>query len=102
MLVWRMPVFSRGALLAFAGAWLVGMGASVSMAWISFRPGTPVAWRVIVQWFSISLSLCLGSLLFRALFHRRATPVWGRALSLVSPMIVVTLIVLLTWRLGPS
>jgi hypothetical protein len=102
VLVWRMPVFSRSTLLALAGTWLVGMGAALAMVWVSFRPGAPFAWRVMVQWLSVSLSLCVGSLLFRALFHRRATPVWGRVLSLVSPMIVVALIALVTWRLGPS
>lgn len=92
ILGWRMPVFSLRTLVGLGIGWFLGMVIAVLLVIASFRLGHPLAWRASVQWLSFTLSLALGGLLFRALFYRRLTPVWGRAMSLLSPLLIVALI----------
>ena len=94
VLGWRMPVFSHRTLWTFTAIWGLGLAASIVLVLYSSRPQAALGWRIAVQWLALSLSLCVGSLQFRALFYRRSTPVLGRFASLVSPMIVLVLIVL--------
>ncbi len=101
VLGWRMPVFSHRTLWTFTVIWGLGLAASVLLVLHSFRPHAALGWRITVQWLAFSLSLCVGSLQFRALFYRRSTPLLGRFTSLVSPMIVLVLIAL-AWLQGPS
>ena len=54
-----------------------------------YHPGFAIGWRIAVQWLAFSISLSMGGLQFRALFYRRATPILGRFLSLLSPLVEV-------------
>lgn len=93
VLAWRMPVFSHRTLWAFTLLWTVGVAAAILLILASSRPQQAAGWRIAVQWLAFSLSLCVGSLEFRALFYRRSTPLLGRLMSLLSPMAVLALIV---------
>ena len=100
VLGWRMPVFSHRTLWTFTAIWGLALAASILLVPLSSRPQSTMGWRIAVQWLAFSLSLCAGSLQFRALFYRRSTPLLGRFASLASPMIVLVLIVL-AWLQGP-
>ena len=98
VLCWRMPVFSSTTLWAFTLIWCVGLCLAVLLVLASVRAQHSVGWQVAVQWVAFSVSLCVGGLQFRALFHRRATPVLGRFLSLLSPMGILLLILIVSLR----
>jgi len=89
---WRMPVFSRRTLWGFTLIWCAGVGLAVLLVLAASGSEHSVGWRVATQWLAFSISLSIGGLQFRALFYRRATPILGRSLSLLSPMIILTLI----------
>ena len=93
ILAWRMPVFGNRALLLFAAAWVAGIGASVWLA-VWALASRPLIWRCSLQWLALTLSFVVGSLLLRALLRKRAAPVIGRLLSLVSPLIILLVIVI--------
>lgn len=94
ILAWRMPVFGNRALLLFAIAWVVGIGASVWLA-VWGLASRPLIWRCSLQWLALALSFVVGALLLRALLRKRTAPVVGRLLSLVSPLIIL-LVILIT------
>ncbi len=98
VLRWRLPVFSRRALGWLTLIWAAGLGLAIVL--VLWAPTSGNAWgrRIAVQWLAFTLSLSLGSLQFRALFHRRATPILGRVLSLISPLVVLSLILFTTFR----
>lgn len=98
VLCWRMPVFSSTTLWAFTLIWCVGLCLAVLLVLASARAQHSVGWQVAVQWVAFALSLCVGGLQFKALFHRRATPVLGRFLSLLSPMGILLLILIVSLR----
>jgi len=91
ILAWRMPVFGNRTLLLFALAWVIGTALSVWLA--GWGPiARPPVWRMSMQWVAFALSFVVGGLLLRALLRKRAAPVIGRLLSLVSPLIVLAVI----------
>ena len=92
ILVWRMPVFSRSTLWIFTAVWFAGLALAIGLVVMASRLNHEVGLGLAVQWLAFSISLCVGGLEFRALFNRRATPILGRSLSLLSPMIVLILI----------
>lgn len=94
VLAWRMPVFSGGTLWIFTLIWCAGLALAITLVLIASGLSRPMSWRIAVQWLAFSISLCVGGLEFRALFNRRATPILGRSLSLLSPMIVLVLILM--------
>ena len=96
ILVWRMPVFSGGVLWTFTIIWCAGLALAITLVVIASASSHATDWKVAVQWLAFSISLCVGGLQFRALFNRRATPILGRSLSLLSPMIVLVLILVLS------
>ncbi len=98
ILCWRMPVFSGRALWGFTLVWCVGLCLAVLLVLAAVASQSSIGWKISVQWLAFSISLCVGALQFRALFHRRATPVFGRFLSLLSPMIILMLILLASLR----
>jgi hypothetical protein len=98
VLCWRMPVFSRRTLWAFTLIWCAGLSLAIMLVLASTRSAHSVGSRMTVQWVAFSLSLCVGGLQFRALFHRRATPVLGRFLSLLSPLAILLLILIVSLR----
>jgi hypothetical protein len=99
VLCWRMPVFSGQTLWAFTLIWCVSLCLAVLLVLATSVSQHSIGWKIAVQWMAFSISLSVGGLQFRALFHRRATPVLGRSLSLLSPMLILTLI-LVTWLRG--
>jgi hypothetical protein len=94
-----MPVFSGQTLWAFTLIWCVSLCLAVLLVLATSVSQHSIGWKIAVQWMAFSISLSVGGLQFRALFHRRATPVLGRSLSLLSPMLILTLI-LVTWLRG--
>lgn len=94
ILCWRMPVFSARTLWAFTVVWLVGLVLAVALVLTSSELQSSIGKRLAVQWVAFSISLSLGGLQFRALFHRRATPILGRTLSLLSPLAILLLILM--------
>jgi len=94
ILAWRMPVFGNRALLLFAVSWAAGIAASVWLAVWALASRPPI-WRHSTQWLALTLSFVVGALLLRALLRKRAAPVIGRLLSLVSPLIIL-LVILIT------
>ena len=98
VLCWRMPVFSGRTLWAFTLIWCVGLGLAVVLVLVASESTHSIGWRIAVQWLAFSISLSVGGLQFRALFHRRATPILGRFLSLLSPMAILTLILVTSFR----
>lgn len=98
VLCWRMPVFSRRTLWAITLIWCAGLGLAVLLVLATTSPAYSIGWRMAVLWVAFSLSLCVGGLQFRALFHRRATPVLGRFLSLLSPLAILLLILVVSLR----
>jgi hypothetical protein len=98
ILCWRMPVFSHRTLWTFTLAWMIGLTLAVWLVLATFTVQHALGWKVPAQALAFSISLSLGGLLFRALFHRRATPVLGRFLSLLSPMLILVLIAFLWFR----
>lgn len=98
VLCWRMPVFSGRALWGFTLIWCVGLSLAVLLALAAAASQSSIGWKISVQWLAFSISLSVGALQFRALFYRRATPILGRFLSLLSPMIILMLILLTSLR----
>ena len=98
VLVWRMPVFSGRTLWIFTIIWCAGLALAVTLVAVASTSSHAVGWNIAVQWLAFSISLCVGGLQFRALFNRRATPLLGRSLSLLSPIIVLALILALSFR----
>ena len=98
VLYWRMPVFSARTLWGFTAIWLFGLSLAVVLVLIASHTQVSFSRRVAVQWLAFSISLSVGGLQFRALFHRRATPVLGRFLSWLSPIAIVLLILILSYR----
>jgi len=91
VLAWRMPVFDNRALTLFAIGWGAGMALSIWLAGWALRTH-PFPWRLSVQWLALTLSTAVGALWLRALLRKRATPLIGRLLSLISPLIVLLVI----------
>ena len=98
VLCWRMPVFSASALWGFTAIWLFGLLLAVLLVLIASDTQPSFSGRIAVQWLAFSISLSVGGLQFRALFHRRATPVLGRFLSWLSPIAIVLLILIVSQR----
>jgi len=98
VLCWRMPVFSGRALWGFTVIWCAGLSLAVLLTLAAAASQSSIGWRISVQWLAFSISLSVGALQFRALFYRRATPILGRFLSLLSPMIILMLILLTSLR----
>jgi len=98
VLCWRMPVFSARTLWAFTVIWCAGLLLAVLLVLLSSASQHSIGWRMAVQWVAFSISLSVGGLQFRALFHRRATPILGRFLSLLSPMAILVLILIVAFR----
>lgn len=86
---WRMPVFPVRTLWLFTILWCVSLAMSVVLVIAASHAPHPLAWSLAVHGLAFTLSLCAGALLFRALFYRRATPLVGRLLSLLSPMAIL-------------
>jgi len=97
IVTWRMPVFGNRTLSLFATAWGGGMALSVWLAGWALHSRPPI-WRLSIQWLGLTLSTAVGALLLRALLRKRTTPVIGRVLSLLSPLVV--LVVILATSLG--
>lgn len=95
---WRMPVFSGRTLWAFTILWLVSIALAVLLVLVAAASLQSISWKLAVQWLAFSISLSVGGLQFRALFNRRATPILGRSLSLLSPMAILTLILVMSLR----
>jgi len=98
ILAWRMPIFSRHTLWTFTAAWGIGLAIAVVLVLVASTPDHSIGWRIAVQWLAFSISLSMGGLQFRALFYRRATPILGRFLSLLSPLVILTLIIVTSLR----
>jgi hypothetical protein len=98
ILCWRMPVFSRTTLWVFTLIWGIGLSLAILLVLATAGSLHTLAWQMAVQWVAFSVSLCVGGLQFKALFLRRATPVLGRFLSLLSPLAVILLIVIVSLR----
>ncbi len=98
VLAWRMPVFSVRILWAFTFVWCVGLCLSVLLVLAAASSPHSVGWKIAVQLLAFSISLSVGGLQFRALFHRRATPILGRFLSLLSPLLILALILVTSLR----
>ena len=98
VLSWRMPVFSSTTLWSFTIIWCGGLVLAVLLVLATAGSAQTLAWQLAVQWVAFSISLCVGGLEFRALFHRRATPVLGRFLSLLSPLAILLLILIVSFR----
>ncbi|MFC2108840.1 hypothetical protein ACFLS5_05185 [Candidatus Bipolaricaulota bacterium] len=98
ILCWRMPVFSSRTLWGFTLVWCAGLCLAVLLVLTAAVSQRSIGWKISVQWLAFSITLCVGALQFRALFYRRATPVLGRFLSLLSPMIILTLILVTSLR----
>ena len=98
VLCWRMPVFSGTTLWTFTLIWCAGLILAILLVLVSIRSFHSLGWQIAVQWVAFSLSLCVGSLQFRALFLRRATPILGRFISLLSPLAILVLILIVSLR----
>ena len=98
VLCWRMPVFSSTTLWVFTAIWCVSLYLAVLLVLTTAGSPHSAGWKMAVQWVAFALSLCVGGLQFKALFHRRATPVLGRFLSLLSPMGILLLILIVSLR----
>jgi len=98
VLCWRMPVFSGRSLWVFTLIWCISLSLAVFLVLATSGSKHSICWQMAVQWVAFALSLCIGGLQFRALFHRRATPVLGRFLSLLSPMGILLLILIVSLR----
>ncbi|MFC2079499.1 hypothetical protein ACFLSZ_05935 [Candidatus Bipolaricaulota bacterium] len=96
VLHWRMPVFSSRTLWAFTLAWCAGISLAILLVLVASGSPHSIGWKLAVQWLAFSISLSVGGLQFRALFHRRATPLLGRFLSLLSPMAILALILVMS------
>jgi len=96
--MWRMPVFSGRSLWVFTLIWCISLSLAVFLVLATSGSKHSLSWQMAVQWVAFALSLCMGGLQFRALFHRRATPVLGRFLSLLSPMGILLLILIVSLR----
>ena len=95
VLAWRVPVLAQRTLALFAFLWVAGIGASVWLVFLSIAADRPMAWARSVQWLAICLSLDVGALLLRGLLQKRASPLLGRLLSLVSPLAILLLVLFL-------
>jgi hypothetical protein len=100
IVTWRMPVFKDRTLFLFAVAWGGGMALSVWLAGWAF-PTHASIWRLSIQWLALTLSTAVGALLLRALLRKRTTPVIGRLLSLISPLVVLVVILVTSLRSAP-
>ncbi len=98
VLCWRMPVFSGRTLWGFTLVWCTGLCVAVLLVLAASVSQHSIAWKIAVQWLAFSISLSVGGLQFRALFYRRATPILGRFLSLLSPLMILTLILVTSLR----
>jgi hypothetical protein len=98
ILCWRMPVFSGRTLWAFTLIWCVGLSLAIALVITSASSEHGLVWKLAAQWLAFSVTLAVGGLQFRALFNRRATPILGRFLSLLSPMIILVLILATSLR----
>lgn len=98
VLQWRMPVFSGRTLWAFTFLWCASISLAVLLVLAASVSSLSIGWKLAVQWLAFSISLSAGGLQFRALFHRRATPILGRSLSLLSPMAILILILVMSLR----
>ena len=98
VLCWRMPVFSGRTLWTFTLVWCTSLCLSSLLVLVASLSRHPISWKVAVQWLAFSVSLSVGGLQFRALFHRRATPILGRFLSLLSPLLILALILVALLR----
>ena len=98
VLCWRMPVFSGRSLWGFTLIWCISLSLAVLLVLATAGSPHSAGWKMAVQWVAFALSLCVGGLQFKALFHRRATPVLGRFLSLLSPMGILLLILIVSLR----
>ena len=95
VLAWRVPVLSQRTLASFALLWIAGLGASIRLVLLSTAVERSTVWIRSVQWLAVCLSLVVGALLLRGLLQKRASPLLGRLLSLVSPLVILLLVVLL-------
>jgi hypothetical protein len=95
---WRMPVLSNRVIWALTLIWCAALGVAIVLVLLPPAGQVGLARRAAAQWLAFSISLSLGSLQFRALFHRRATSILARILSFLSPMIVLCLILLQALR----
>ena len=98
VLCWRMPVFSSTTLWVFTLIWCLSLCLAILLVLASTGSQHSTSWQMAVQWVAFTLSLCVGGLQFRALFNRRATPVLGRCLSLLSPIGILLLILVMSLR----
>ncbi|MCK4570425.1 hypothetical protein KAT84_00610 [Candidatus Bipolaricaulota bacterium] len=98
VLCWRMPVFSGRTLWGFTLVWCTSLCLAVLLVLAASVSQHSIAWKIAVQWLAFSISLSVGGLQFRALFYRRATPILGRFLSLLSPLMILTLILVTSLR----
>lgn len=98
ILCWRMPVFSSRTLWRFTFVWCAGLCLAILLVITAAASQGSIGLKISVQWLAFSITLCVGALQFRALFYRRATPVFGRFLSLLSPIIILTLILVVSLR----
>jgi len=93
VLAWRLPVLPS-RIIAFLGVvWVAGLVTSILLVLWADSGSTAVGLRVAAFLLAAALSLCVGALFFRALFRKRTTPWIVRALSLLSPVAVLILIV---------
>ena len=95
ILTWRVPVYGRRILAAFACLWVVGIALSVCLVLLSADGMQSLLWRRSVQALALALSVTVGALFLRALLRVRTSPIGGRLLSLVSPIAILALIVIL-------
>jgi hypothetical protein len=93
VLRWRIPVFDNRTLLLVAVTWGVGTALAVGMVRWTLASDRSLAWRSSIQAFALSVSLAAAALLLGALLRRRASPLLGRLLSLLSPLAIVAWIV---------
>ena len=92
ILAWRIPVLPTSRILLLGIVWAVGLAASVLLVLWADGASRGIGLRVAAYLLAASLSLCVGALFFRALFRKRSTPRTVRALSLLSPIAVLVLI----------
>jgi hypothetical protein len=95
ILAWRVPVYGRRFLAAFACLWLVGIALSICLVFLSVDGAHNLLWRRSVQGLALTLSVAVGALFLRALLRVRTSSISGRLLSLVSPIAIFALIVIL-------
>jgi len=95
ILLWRIPVFGNRTLLLFSLAWILGIAAALWLA-VWAVAGRSLIWQYTLHWLSLTLSFVVGALLLRALLRRRAAPIIGRLLSLISPLIILVVILMTT------